>query len=161
MCIYDSKIHMKEILKHFGMFSSNPTKLPMVEGIKLEINMGEQEIIATQYKQVVYKLINLINSKLDIVYVINVVSRFMVEPQKPHMQTIKQVLKYLRGTLDFNIIYCKSEHINFKGFIYLDWVGDVEIKRLTSGYVFTLGISPMTWCQNDNPQFFFMYKSKI
>ncbi len=39
--------------------------------------------------------------------------------------------------------------------IYLDWVGDVEIKKLTSGYVFTLGISPMTWYQNDNPQLFF------
>jgi hypothetical protein len=77
------------------MLSSNPTKLPMVEGIKLEINMGEQEIIATQYKQVVYKLINLINSRLDIVYVINIVNRFMVKPQKLHMQTIKKILKYL------------------------------------------------------------------
>jgi hypothetical protein len=87
----------------------------MVEGIKLEINMGEQEIIATQYKQVVYKLIHLINSRLDIIYVINVVSRFMVKPQKPHMQTIKKILKHLRGTLDFNIIYCKSENVNLFG----------------------------------------------
>jgi hypothetical protein len=74
------------------MLINNPTKLPMVGGIKLKINMGKQEIIATQYKQVVYKLINLINSRLEIVYVINVVSRFVVKPQKPHMQTIKQIL---------------------------------------------------------------------
>jgi hypothetical protein len=79
------KTYVKKILKHFGMLSSNPTKLPMVEGIKLEINMGGQEIIAIQYKQVVCKLINLINYRLDIVYVINVVSRFMVKPPKPHM----------------------------------------------------------------------------
>ncbi len=71
----------------------------MVEGIKLVINMGEQEIIATQYKQVVYKLINLINSRIDIVYVINVVIRFMVKPHKPHMQTIKQILKIFARNL--------------------------------------------------------------
>jgi hypothetical protein len=43
MLITWKKTYVKEILKHFGMLSNNPTKLPMVEGIKLEINMGEQE----------------------------------------------------------------------------------------------------------------------
>jgi hypothetical protein len=43
MLITWKKTYVKKILKHFGMLSNNPTKLPMVEGIKLEINMGEQE----------------------------------------------------------------------------------------------------------------------
>jgi len=62
------------------MMSSNPTKLPMIEGMKLETNMGKEEIDATKYRQVVGKLIYLTNSKLDIVYAVNVVSRFMAKP---------------------------------------------------------------------------------
>ncbi len=52
----------------------------MIEGMKLETNMGKKEIDATKYRQVVGKLIYLTNSKLDIVYAVNVVSRFMAKP---------------------------------------------------------------------------------
>ncbi len=67
------------------MMSSNPTKLPMIEGTKLEIDMGEEEINATQYRQAIGKLISLTNSRPCIFYVINVVSRFMARPQKPNL----------------------------------------------------------------------------
>ncbi len=60
--------------------SSNPTKLPMIEGTKLETDMGEEEINATQYKQAIGKLIYLSNSKPNIVCVMNVVRRFMARP---------------------------------------------------------------------------------
>ncbi len=62
------------------MMSNNPTKLPMIEGTKLETDMGKEEIDATQYRQAIGKLIYLTNSKLDIVYAVNVVNRFMARP---------------------------------------------------------------------------------
>jgi hypothetical protein len=67
------------------MMSSDPTKLPMIESTELEIDMGEKEINATQYRQVVGKLLYLINFRLCIVYVVNVVNRFMARPQKPNL----------------------------------------------------------------------------
>jgi ribosomal protein L5 len=74
------KTYLGKILKQFGMMSNNPTKLPMIEGTKLETNMGKEEIDATQYRQAIGKLIYLTNSKLDIVYAVNVVNRFMARP---------------------------------------------------------------------------------
>ncbi len=37
------KTYVGKILKQFGIMSSNPTKLPMVENITLETDMGEEE----------------------------------------------------------------------------------------------------------------------
>ncbi len=74
------KTYLGKILKQFGMMSSNPTKLPMIEGTKLEIDMGEEKIVATQYRQMVGKLIHLTNSRPCITYGINVVNRFMARP---------------------------------------------------------------------------------
>jgi hypothetical protein len=34
------KTYVGKILKQFGMMSCNPTKLPMIKGTKLEIDMG-------------------------------------------------------------------------------------------------------------------------
>jgi hypothetical protein len=60
--------------------SSNPTKLPMIEGTKLEIDMGKVNIDATQYRQGISKFIYLTNSIPCIIYVINVVNKFMARP---------------------------------------------------------------------------------
>lgn len=54
----------------------------MLKGTNLETNMGEQEIDAIEYKQVVGKLVYLTNFKPNIVYEINVVNRFMARPHK-------------------------------------------------------------------------------
>jgi hypothetical protein len=37
------KTYVGKILKQFGIMSSNPTKLPMVENMTLETDMGEEE----------------------------------------------------------------------------------------------------------------------
>jgi len=74
------KTYVGKILKQFRMMSSNPIKLPMIEGTKLETNMGEEEIDATQYRQAIGKLIYITNFRPCIVYVVNVVNRFMTRP---------------------------------------------------------------------------------
>jgi hypothetical protein len=78
------KTYVGKILKQFGMMSSNPTKLPMVES-KLKTDMGEEEINTTQYRQAIGKLIFLTNSRPCIFYAINVVGRFMARPQKHNL----------------------------------------------------------------------------
>jgi len=36
------KKNLGKILKQFGMMNNNPTKLPMIEGTKLETDMGKR-----------------------------------------------------------------------------------------------------------------------
>jgi hypothetical protein len=60
-------------------------------------------------------------------------------------------LKYWRGTLDFGIMYWKSEQNDLRGFIEFHWVGDGKTRKSIGGYVFRLGCSLLTWCSKQQP----------
>ena len=74
----------------------------------------------------------------------------MVNPGKEHWSAVKWVLRYLRGTSDYCITYNRSSEFVF-GYVDFDFVGDLDKRRSTLGYVFTLaggGISSMSKLQN-------------
>jgi hypothetical protein len=57
---------------------------------------------------------------------------------------VKWVLQYLRGTSDYCITYnsgCES----VCGYVDYDFAGDLDKKRSTSGYVFTLAGGSISW----------------
>lgn len=70
----------------------------------------------------------------------------MVTPGKEHWIVVKSVFKYLRGTTDLPIFYHgNSEEVGVHGFIKSDWVGDINGKQLTNGYVFGLFGGAINW----------------
>jgi hypothetical protein len=80
----------------FGMAHCNSTKGLMAKGIRLIADMNEQKVDATTYKKMVGKLIYLVNTKPYFSFLMLVVNRFLVEPQQPDLNVVKQILKYLK-----------------------------------------------------------------
>jgi hypothetical protein len=80
----------------------------------------------------------------NISHEVGVVSRYMENPRKGHWEAVKWVLRYLRGT---NIYSITSDGSRDSVFIYVDsyFVGDLEKRRSTSRYVFTLPRGPVSW----------------
>ena len=68
---------------------------------------------------------------------------------KEHWTTIKRVFRYLRGTTDHAICYQGSTELNrvldVHGFVDADWAGDLDQRRSTSGYVFSLFGGAISW----------------
>ena len=60
----------------------------------------------------------------------------MNNPGKLHWEAVKWILRYLRGTTD--------KALCFKGGD-ADLAGNVDIKRSTTGYVYTLGGTAASW----------------
>ena len=54
------------------------------------------------------------------------------------------MLRYLRGTSDYCITYDKSREF-VCGYIDSDFAGDLDKRRSTSGYVFTLASGAISW----------------
>lgn len=50
-------------------------------------------------------LIYLSDTRLDIAHAVNIVSRFIDEPSKAHLAIAKSILRYVKGTKSFGIIY--------------------------------------------------------
>ena len=76
-------------------------------GAKLEahIHKGKEFEDATRYRQLVGSLICLSTTRLDISFVVEILSRFMKKPCEGNCSTTKRVIKYLKGTQDFGLKY--------------------------------------------------------
>ena len=88
-------------------------------------------------------------TRLDIAHAVGVLSRYMSKPGKEHWTTVKRVFRYLRGTTDYAICYQgrpgPNKVINVHGFVDVDWAGDLEHIRSTSGCVFNLFGGAISW----------------
>ena len=66
---------------------------------------------------------------------------------------IKRVVRYIKGTLDFGLKFVASYEGNFglQGFANADWAGDISTRKSTSGYVFILGGTTISWKSKRQP----------
>jgi len=51
---------------------------------------------------------------------------------------IKKALRYVRGTTGLMLTYRKSKSLEIEGYSDSDFAGDVDDRKSTSGYIFTL-----------------------
>ena len=73
-------------------------------------------------------------------YLVRILNRYMVNPTSNHWRAAKKVLKYLKCTIDFGIIYEKGvKDLKVTSYSDNDFVGDVEDIKSTLGQVFFLG----------------------
>jgi hypothetical protein len=65
----------------------------------------EEVVDATFYRQLVGLLMYLVNTRLDIFYAVNQLSKAMVKPTKLFWKVGKHVLIYLKGTYEYGLWY--------------------------------------------------------
>ncbi|RDX78925.1 hypothetical protein CR513_40720, partial [Mucuna pruriens] len=105
---------------------------------------GEKED-PTLFKSLVGSLRYLTSTRPDIMYAVGVVCRFMEAPTSTHMKAAKRILRYLKGTLDFGLFYSSSNEFKLMRFCDSDFVGDVDDRQSTTGFVFFMGGCAFTW----------------
>ena len=72
-------------------------------------------------------------------------SRFMSQLGRSHWAAIKSILRYLKCTQEKNICYGKG-NLNFHSYCDSDMAGDVDTRKSTYGYIYTLGGGATSWC---------------
>ena len=88
----------------------------------------------------------MVNTRPDLAFSVGYISRFLEEPRKDHLAVVKQILRYVAGTKGWGLKYEKNkEQVQLTGFSDNDFVGDVDAQRSTTGVIFFLGNSPITW----------------
>ena len=79
-----------------------------------------------------------------IAHAVGVVSRYMNNPGKEHWGVVKWILRYLRGTSTHALCFGGLETI-LHGYVDSDMAGDKDSRRSTTGYVFTIGGTAVSW----------------
>ena len=146
--ILNQKKYTSEILARFDMEECN-TAITPAEGKFTDAAEGEGEksVDGTLYKQVIGTLRYLCNSRPDICFAVRVLSRFMQKPHKKHLLAAKRVMRYIKGTLDFRILFPKPSQVQNRLICYsdADWCGDGTNRRSTTGCIFLFMGAPISW----------------
>eukprot|EP01018_Ginkgo_biloba_P001714 Gb_30736 [translate_table: standard] len=83
-------------------------------------------------------------TRLDIAYVVGVVSRYMNNLGKEHWEAVKWILRYLRDTTTQGLCFGGSNTV-LQGYVDSDMAGNIDGRRSTIGYVFTIGGTVVSW----------------
>jgi len=73
------------------------------------------------YWQLVGSLIYLILIKPNILYTVGVMSRYMQNPKKSHLEAVRRILKYVESTIGYGISYKEGTDCKLVGYYDVDY----------------------------------------
>ena len=106
---------------------------PMASNLKLLSDASSEVVDATMYRQMIASLMYLMNTRPDICFTVNTLSQFLTDPRHVHLIAAKNILRYLKGIVDYGIKYTTNQNINLEGYVDSDWVGSAIDRKSTSG----------------------------
>ena len=137
--IMSQETYVKKILKQFNMENCKSRSTPC--DIKQNIKQNEENIAvdAKLYRAIVGSLIYcMFITRPDLSFSVTMLSQSMANPKQVNLMNAKHVLRYLRGTTDYALIFSKSDNeLKLTGFCDADW-GMSEDRKSITGYVFML-----------------------
>ena len=115
--------YVVEILKRFGMMDCKAMTTPMASNLKLLIDASLESVDAMMYRQMIGSLMYLMNTRPHIFFAVNTLSQFLINPRHVHLIVAKNILRYLKGTIDYGLKYEANKKINLEGYVDSDWAG--------------------------------------
>uniref|UniRef100_A0A2N9IBW6 Integrase catalytic domain-containing protein n=1 Tax=Fagus sylvatica TaxID=28930 RepID=A0A2N9IBW6_FAGSY len=119
--------YVKKILSRFSMDEAKPVSTPLGSHFRLTKDQSPK----TEQEQALHEQVG-------------VVSRYMSNPGKQHWEAVKWILRYLKGTLGTSLCFTGAD-MKLTGYVDSDLAGDVDTRKSTTGYVYTLGGTAVSW----------------
>ena len=147
--------YAEKILDETKMSDCNAVHIPMNSGLKLSKagtekgshdSETEKNIEPKEYRRNIGCLRYLLHTRPDLSYCVGVLSRYMQEPKEGHGVAMKQILRYLRGTTSYGLSFKRGDKSGLIGFSDSSHNVDEDDGRSTTGHIFYLDGSLITWC---------------
>lgn len=141
--------YLIRVFKWFGMGNSKTTSTPLELGIKrlLSNSLSTNDEISNifPFREAIGCLMYaMLCTRLDLCFPTCFLSQFSNNPRNEHYIAIKRVMRYIKGTLKLRIVYEKN-NMDIIGYTDVDWAGDIEKRKSTSGFIFLLGNGVVSW----------------
>ena len=72
-------------------------------------------------------------------------SRYLSNPGMEHWKAAKRVIRYLKRTKDYILIYKRSDQLEIIGYSDSNFVGCQDSRKSTSGYIYLLVGGAISW----------------
>ena len=141
--------HIDDLLKVFGQEQANPVSVPMDTSLDLTANGSAPYHTPERYMSLVGSLNYLaMSTRPDIAYATSVLCRYMSKPTQNHWNAAIRVLKYLKGTKNYGLVYGNTltKNTGLQMTAYSDAShGDKEDSISAYGYAFLLNGAAVHW----------------
>ncbi|GJU88239.1 retrovirus-related pol polyprotein from transposon TNT 1-94 [Tanacetum coccineum] len=94
ICIFiNQSNYTLEIIKKYGMLSSDPVDTPMVDKSKLDKDLQGKPIDPTHYRGMIGSLIYLTSIRADLVFAVCICARYQAKPTEKHLHAVKRIFR--------------------------------------------------------------------
>ncbi|GJX60172.1 retrovirus-related pol polyprotein from transposon TNT 1-94 [Tanacetum coccineum] len=134
-----------ESLKKYGFESCDPVDTPMVEKSKLDEDKEGKAVDPSHYRGMIGTLLYLTASRPDLQFAICMCARYQARPTEKHLNAVKRIFRYLKGTVHQGLWYPKDSSFALTAFADADHAGCQDTRRSTSGSIQLLGDRLVSW----------------
>lgn len=127
------------------MEDSKLVSTPMVTRCKLSKDDDSPKENQKRYRSMIGGLLYLTQTRTDIMNAVGLIARFQADPKESHVVVVKRIFRYLKGTIDYGLWYPKDNNFTLHAYTDVDWVGDMDERKSTSGGAFFLGRRLVSW----------------
>uniref|UniRef100_A0A3Q7H9F9 Reverse transcriptase Ty1/copia-type domain-containing protein n=1 Tax=Solanum lycopersicum TaxID=4081 RepID=A0A3Q7H9F9_SOLLC len=99
----------------------------------------------TQYQRLVGKLLYLTMTRVDIAYVVQVLSQFMHSPKQSHMNAALRVVKYIKNAPGLGLLMPSDSSGKFVAYCDSTWGSCLQTRRSVTGYLVKFGNAIVSW----------------
>ena len=104
------------------------------------------------YRSIVGALQYATVTRPEISYSVNKACQFMSQPLESHWKVVKQILRYLGGSLQHGLhLVPSTQPLGLRGFCDANWAANVDDRWLTSGACVYLGQNLVSWWSKKQP----------
>ncbi|GJX40457.1 retrovirus-related pol polyprotein from transposon TNT 1-94 [Tanacetum coccineum] len=115
---FNQSKYIKELLKKFGLEDSKPTNTPMSTEIKITKDDEADSVDSSKYRE---------------------------NPKTTHLEVVKRIFRYIRGTSHLGLWYPKETRIETVVYADSDHAGDYVDRKSTSGFCTFMGCCLTSW----------------
>ncbi|GKD79568.1 hypothetical protein Tco_1342189 [Tanacetum coccineum] len=120
-------------------------KTPMSSDTKLTKDEECESVDSTKYRGMIGSLLYLTASRPDIMFSVCLCARFQEAPKTSHLEAVKHIFRYIKGTTHLGLWYPKGTVIETVVYADSDHAGDYVDRKSTSGICTFVGCCLTSW----------------
>jgi hypothetical protein len=145
----DQKDYILEVLRKYNMENCNPVATPIESKLQISREPSTDNDLIKNCRILIGRLMYIMmGTRPDICFALSYLSRHQSNGNEELWKALKRILRYLKGTLDFKLIYEANKEIPLVGYTDADWAGDHSDRKSTSGFIMQVYGCTVSWCSN-------------
>lgn len=139
--------YVRKILDRFEISNVTPARTPGDSNVKLNKSATEA---SAEYRSLYLRKFGSLNylptmTRPDLSHALSLCGRYNANPDQSHMDAMDRIYAYLSNSQSLGITYENIETVELVGYVDSDYLGCVDTRRSTTGWVFMLANGPVSW----------------